>query len=205
MLKNIRYKLFLVIVMILATGHINGEANDFIKIDSLKFSIEKNNSWVDISEEGFRENLKGVKFDSKEFTDLVQKYAATPFLSFQKEMDDTEVNPSFNITFNDNKSMDLTDPVKFIKKITSFYKFTFKNYKVVKEPEYWMIDGVRSSHMVFSYTLLGENDSSFEVTSAVWVIPRNKHHFIIGSGFGSENETVIAEISAMVKSIKVKY
>lgn len=114
----------------MVTGQINGESNEFIKIDSLKFSIEKNKSWVDISEEGFRENLKGVKFDSKDFTELVQKYATTPFLSFQKEMDDTEVNPSFNITINDNKSMDLTDPVKFIKKITSFYSFFLRTIKL---------------------------------------------------------------------------
>ncbi len=201
-----KLKLILATIMqLMLTIQINAKDTQTIRFQTFGISIEKPNTWFEISAEDFTNNLNNVKTKDEEFNELLKKHAKVPFFAIYKFKDPYEdINPSLKINISPAGSLDRTKPDLFLNSIIKTMESKFANFSIINKPEISYINGKTCAFAKYSYTLSVHGGISYEITSALWILPHKNNVFIIGVGYRSDETNVkFAEFRKIVYSIKL--
>jgi hypothetical protein len=201
-----KFKLILTtILQLMLTIQINANDTQTIKFQTFGISIEKPNSWFEISAESYTDNLNKVKTKDEEFNALLRKHSKVPFFAIYKFKDPYDnINPSLKINISPAGSMDSAKPDLFLKSIIRTMESKFANFRIISKPELDSINGKKCAFAKYSYSLAVEGAISYKITSALWILPHKNQIFIIGVGYRSDEANAkFAEFRKIVSSIKL--
>ncbi|GBF52054.1 hypothetical protein LPTSP4_35920 [Leptospira ryugenii] len=198
----IKYLLFT--FLFLVSTHLLARDTKTVTFKAFGFSIEKPKSWHDSSSEDFTENLNRVKSSDEEFDALLKKYTQVPFFSILKYKNPyDDINPSLKINVAPKAVVDPEKPELYLESIAKTMKSNFANFKLLSKPVLTKLDGHKSAFIKYSYKLSVEGSTSYDITSAIWIVTHKRQSFIIGAGFRSDEANGgFAELEKIVVSIK---
>lgn len=181
------------------------DTNTFLS-ETLGVSVTKPESWRWISSDEYFRNLERAEWNDKDFEELLRTRATAPLaaiMKFPEPFDD--VNPSFKINVKPYGSLKGYDPKDILKLITPQFQKSFLDFNVVEPPRDVMVSEIKSGYMMMNYTMKIPDGRAFPITSELWVVPRERMFFIIGSGTRTDETTgTRAEIKEILDTLKIK-
>ena len=178
------------------------ETNTFTT-QTLGFSITKPAHWRFIAQDQGAENLgRPGSSDPK-----VQKGSESPppmvVLTKYPEPYD-QVNPSVKVNVRPLGNFDGANPSALLEMILPTLQKSLRNLKVLEKPAPVRFAGLNAAHLKVTYTLAPKAGRSFPAISELWVVPRGKVFFFIGTAH-SANATRAdrEELQQILRSVKI--
>jgi len=181
------------------------DTNKF-RSDTLGISVTKPESWRWISSSEYFANLERTEWNDKEFGELLRTRATAPLAAIMKYPEPfDDVNPSFKINVKPYGSLKGYDPKDILKLVTGHFQKSLNDLKVVKPTHEVKVSEIESGYMMMNYTLKIPDGRTFPITSEIWIVPRERMFFIVGSGTRTDETTgTRAEIKEIMDTLKIK-
>ncbi|TGM34789.1 hypothetical protein [Leptospira biflexa] len=175
-----------------------------VELKSLGLSIEKPDTWEDVTDEEFRDSKNQVHLESKTFTKLLHENNELPLFSIRKG--DPEIDQYLTII-----------NIKALKSELEFHNIpvdlrtylfrvsmALKKFEYLIEPKAVRINGNLAGFALFSHIIMDEDQNETQVVSAIWIFPRKGYFYMIGSGMVQNDfEPILEEVKQIVSSFKI--
>jgi hypothetical protein len=173
---------------------------------TLGVTVTKPKDWLFATAEQHAENLSRTKLKDEEFQKLVQKYSTAPLIVMMKYPEPfDDLNPSLKINIKPLGTLAADDPKAILSLMTASLGNKFEDFKVVLPARETTLGGRKAAYVKFHYSLQIPDGRSFPTCSELWVVPRGKHFFIIGSGTRQDEKTgKREEIEKILASLKLE-
>ncbi|MCI5108761.1 MAG: hypothetical protein MRY49_02845 [Candidatus Pacebacteria bacterium] len=170
------------------------------------FKVTKPASWHFITAEQNYEMLQEVSLEDKEFEKLLKERSNAPLVAFTKyPIPHEDLNPSFKVGIKPIGVVDNFEPVKTLEFIMSNIKPIIGDFTTEKEPQKISISGIESAYGSFIYTMNTNNGEAFPVRSEMWLVPKGRYFFMIGSGARQDaKQETREEIMSIIDSIVIE-
>ncbi len=166
------------------------------------FKVQKPEKWHFVTAEEYTDNLEKVKLDDKVLQEKLRQYATLPLVAIMKYKEPyDDVNPSFKVNIRPLGPIDGSEPVKIIDLILPALKQMFPDLKV-KSKKNTSIAGLKAGYSWFEYTMKLSDGKMFPISSEIWVVPRGKYFFLLGSGTKIGDESARKEIQNIIKTVE---
>jgi hypothetical protein len=173
---------------------------------TLGISVTKPKEWHFATLEQHRENLGRAEFKDEEFQKMVQKYSTAPLvvmMKYQEPYDD--LNPSFKMNIRPLGNLPEDDPTAIVSIAVAGLRANFPDFKMVIPPGETTVAGQKAGYVKVHYTMEVKDVGKFPVCSELWVVPRGKYFYLMGSGTRQDEKTgKREEIKKIIESIKFK-
>lgn len=153
--------------------------------DEAGFSIEKPKEW--------------------HFLDTQDKSAAAPMVGFTKHPNPfNDVNPTVKVNLHPLNDLDGNDPARIAALLAGPMQQAFDNFEVKGGPTQMTISGYKTGYIRVSYSMPDPAGNPIGISSELWVIPKGKHFFLIGTAIRQDQRTgTQQEIHNIVDTIKI--
>ena len=202
-----RILIFLMIGILLPALHAraeNVEKNYVFESNFAGFRVTKPESWHVARAEEHLRNLERIKFSDDELQKLLLKIATKPLVVFMKhEESHDDVNASFRVAMKPLGKLDGKSPVEIAKLTIRVMKLFLSNFtlQTLKENS---VGGLKAAYAHMEYELATQTGLTFQVSSELWIVPRDRHFFMIGAGTKLGDLDAKREIQEIVKSISFR-
>jgi hypothetical protein len=173
---------------------------------TLGITITKPAEWRFITAEQVSENLARTRLKDEEMQKAVQKYANAPVVAMMKYAEPfDDVNPSLKVNIRPIGVLADKDPKDIAKLSVGAMGKMFQDFSIVTPPEDVTVSGLKGAHVKVHYTMQVADGPSFPTCSDLWIVPRGKFLFIIGSGTRQDEKTGKRdEIKKILDSLKLQ-
>ncbi|TGM42345.1 hypothetical protein EHQ92_16245 [Leptospira biflexa] len=196
-----RYWIFVPLIL---TSFLFANPTKRVELKSLGLSIEKPDTWEDVTDEEFRDSKNQVHLESKTFTKLLHENNELPLFSIRKG--DPEIDQYLTII-----------NIKALKSELEFHNIpvdlrtylfrvsmALKKFEYLIEPKAVRINGNLAGFALFSHIIMDEDQNETQVVSAIWIFPRKGYFYMIGSGMVQNDfEPILEEVKQIVSSFKI--
>lgn len=166
------------------------------------FKVQKPEKWHFVTAQEYTHNLDKVKLDDKTLQEKLRQYATLPLVAIMKYKEPyDDVNPSFKVNIRPLGPMDGAEPVKIIDLILPMLKQMFPDLKV-KTKNQTSVAGLKAGYSWFEYTMKLSDGKRFPISSEIWVVPRGKYFFLLGSGTKVGDKSARKEIQEIIKTVE---
>ena len=199
-----RILIFLMIGVMLPALHAcaeNVEKNYVFESNFAGFRVTKPESWrVGNAEDNLR-NLERINLTDDEFHKLLLQFTTTPLIVFMKHEEPyDDVNPSFKVLMKPLGKLDGSNPLKIVDMVVRPIKRLFSNFTVQTRKEVF-VGGLKAAYVHVEFELATQTGLTFQVSSELWVVPKDRHFFLIGGGTKLGDMDAKKEIREIVESI----
>lgn len=172
---------------------------------TLGLTVTKPGDWQFATAEQHSENLRQTKMKDAEFQTLVQKYSTAPIVAMMKHPEPhPDLNPSFKINVRPLGDLSGDDPKALLELIVSPLRKAFEDFEVIESAKEITLAGHKAAYMKIHYNLATADGQRFATCSEMWVVPRGKNFFLIGSGTRQDEKSgKRAEIQKILSSLKI--
>jgi hypothetical protein len=183
-----------------------GAKDNTYKNPTVGLTLVKPADWHFMTAEQNAENLERTKLKDEQFQELVKKYASAPLVVITKYKEPyDDLNPSLKINMRPLGDFSAEDPKTILTRATAPLKNALKDFKIVTAPKDTNVSGLKAAYAKFHYSLGIPDGRSFPTCSEMWVVPRGKHFFLIGTGTRQDEKTgKREEIQKIVDSLKIE-
>jgi hypothetical protein len=183
--------------------HRNAVAGELVTNQSVGFSIELPDGWVQPGSDAFYENLGRVVLDDPEFQKTLVKRANIPLAMATKHAEPySDVNPSVKVNVRPYGNLPSREPVEIISIMVGPLKKLFRDFKVVSGPENVLMNGNNVGHIAIEYTMVTDA-GSFPIASELWVVPGRHLFYMIGTGYKQGENADAIQTSSAAMSFKL--
>lgn len=196
-------KIYWIILYLVSVSILFANPAKLIEFKSIGFSIEKPNTWEEVTSEEFLDSKNRVYLDSKTLTKLLHESREVPLFSIRKG--DPEIEKYLTtINIKAQKSdLEFNNIPADLRTYLFRLSLVLKNFDYIVEPKTVRINGNLAGYALFSHSLLDEENNETKVVSAFWIFPMKDHIYLVGSGFLYEDfESFLDEIKKIVGTIK---
>ncbi|ABZ95212.1 Hypothetical protein LBF_2731 [Leptospira biflexa serovar Patoc strain 'Patoc 1 (Ames)'] len=193
-----------IFVPLILTSFLFANPKKKVELKSLGLSIEKPDTWEDVTDEEFRDSKNQLHLESKTFTKLLHENNELPLFSIRKG--DPEIDQYLTII-----------NIKALKSELEFHNIpvdlrtylfrvsmALKKFEYLIEPKAVRINGNLAGFALFSHIIMDEDQNETQVVSAIWIFPRKGYFYMIGSGMVQNDfEPILEEVKQIVSSFKI--
>lgn len=193
-----------IFVPLILTSFLFANPKKKVELKSLGLSIEKPDTWEDVTDEEFRDSKNQVHLESKTFTKLLHENNELPLFSIRKG--DPEIDQY--LTIINIKALKSELEFHNIPMDLRTYLFrvsmALKKFEYLIEPKAVRINGNLAGFALFSHIIMDEDQNETQVVSAIWIFPRKGYFYMIGSGMVQNDfEPILEEVKQIVSSFKI--
>lgn len=172
------------------------------KVLGIKLDYPK--TWKLNSADSYYSNLENIKFDDKEFNEMIQKSASVPFFFLTKYSEPyDDINPSLKINtkpFGNLIGKSLIDISNIL--LTQFEKL-FTDYELIEAPKEISINNQKATYFKIYYTLINSEGNFFKTCSELYLVNKETFFYMIGVGTKqNESNGSRQEMQNIIKTIK---
>lgn len=173
---------------------------------TLGITVTKPKDWQFATIEQHVENLGRAKFKDEEFTKLVQKYSTAPLVVIMKHPEPfDDINPSFKMNLKPLGNLPTEDPKAIISLLLETLRRQLNDLELIIPPKEVTVAKLKASYIKVHYNMEVADLGTFAICSEMWVVPRGKHFFLIGSGTRQDEKTgKREEIEKIIASLKLE-
>ena len=166
------------------------------------FKLQKPKKWHFATSQEYTHNLERIELDDKGLKKKVLQQVTLPLVVITKYKEPyDDVNPSFKVNIKPLGPMSATKPQKIIDMMVPVLKKMFSDLKVKSKKQVY-VAGLKAGYGWFEYTMKTANGKTFSISSEIWVVPKGKHFFLLGSGTKVGDKASRREIKKILKTVK---
>jgi hypothetical protein len=193
-----------IFVPLILTSFLFANPTKRVELKSLGLSIEKPDTWEDVTDEEFRDSKNQVHLESKTFTKLLHENQELPLFSIRKgDPDIDQYLTIINIKALKSELEFHNIPVD-LRTYLFRVSMALKKFEYLIEPKAVRINGNLAGFALFSHIIMDEDQNETQVVSAIWIFPRKGYFYMIGSGMVQNDfEPILEEVKQIVSSFKI--
>jgi hypothetical protein len=150
-------------------------------------------------------NLQRVEMQDESFEEYIKAHTVAPIVAMTKYKEPfDDLNPSLKVDVKSLHEHSAEDPLKILETYLLPIPKAFPDYKVVTKPKVTKLAGLKSAHVSLDYNLRLDGGRILPTRLELWIVPRGKLFFVIGTGTRQDERTgKRAEIQKIIESIKI--
>ena len=199
------YSIALVVNLLFSTV-VRADENTYSK-PTIGLKITKPESWHWTTAAEVQENLERVQHNDESLDKLIKSRATAPLVAMTKYKEPfDDLNPSVKLNVKPLvPSLSADDPVKILEICMTPFSKAFADMKVVTKPKETELAGLKAAYTCIDYTLVTADGQEFPTRSRMWIVPRGKMFFMIGTGMRQDGRTgKRAELDKIIESIHIE-
>ena len=194
----------LIVVVLSPASHAqtgNADKNRVFESKVAGFRVTKPESWHDANAEDHLRNLERTKLADEKIHKLLLRFTTTPLVMFTKHKEPhDDVNPSFKMIIKPLGKLDGSNPMKIANMAIGPMKMFFSNFTLKTMNEVF-VSGRKAAYAHIVYDLETQAGLKFRTSSELWIVPRDKHFYLIGAGRKFGDAEAKKEIRTIIESI----
>ncbi|TGL52278.1 hypothetical protein EHQ59_09495 [Leptospira kemamanensis] len=196
--------IYLMITMSVIATVLYASPTKTVEFKSLGLSIEKPDSWEEVTNDEFSDNKNRLQLKTKTFTKILHENKELPLYSMRKGNPETDEYLTMINIKAQSSDLEFNNIPYDLRILLSRMSYVLKKFEYILEPKVVRINGNLAGYAVFTYKLLDEDNQEFQVVSAIWIFPRKDFFYLVGSSFVSEDfEPTLNEIKQIVSTLKI--
>lgn len=208
MKQQLRVFLLAVSVGLLSTINAQGDNPNTFFDPVAGFSLRKPSGWqfVNVNADRAHEKKKRIRLSDDELKETIRIYDTTPLVTIKKYAEPYEgVNPHFKVNLKFLDDFDANRPEDILSALVAPLQTALKDMMVIEGPVRTEIDFLAAAYVKIHYTLQTQEGKMFPVRIDMWVVPRGRFFFLIGSGLPQDAHPFDQEaIQQILASIQIE-
>lgn len=192
-------------ISLLATIGQSADTNTYSN-PTVGVTITKPADWQFATAQQHAENLARIKLEDEQLQEWVKKHATAPIVVMMKYSEPfDDVNPSFKVNIRPLGNLSGDDPKAILVLIVPQLRKAFEDFEMIVSPKETTVAGRKSAYAKINYTMKIPDGRGFPTCSELWVVPRGKYFFLLGSGTRQDEKTGKREdIQKILASLKLE-